>query len=129
MVETINEEIYYEGTQQKTGVIYSKVTLVSFMNLDGVIVVYNQVGAKELIEDEVLGTYYVYRALNTNVLKYTDFELKELIDGTGNDFNGELSNYLLLEVNKFVNDIILKDITDNPANYYGLTVDKWHAVE
>jgi hypothetical protein len=121
MIETINEETYYEGTQQKTGVIYSEVTLVSFMNKDGVIV-------KETIEDEELGTLTINRALNTNVLKYTDQELKALIDGTGNTFNSEGTNLLLAEINSYVNDIILKDITDNPGNYYGLTVEKWQAV-
>jgi hypothetical protein len=125
MVKTITEETYYQGSEQKTGIVFSDVNLVSFQNRDGSVVIYNEIGVIETVTDELLGDLNVNKVLTTRILKYNDEELKTLIEGTGRDFNSPITNLLISEVNSFVDDIILKDIETNPSNYFGITVDKW----
>ena len=44
MVKTINEEIFYQGSEQKTGTIYSEVKSIAFQVVDNVAVIYNEIG-------------------------------------------------------------------------------------
>lgn len=125
MIKTINQETYYQGSEQKTGIVFSDVNLVSFQNRDGSVVIYNEIGVIETVEDELLGTLTINKVLTTNILRYNDEELKTLIEGTGRNFNDPITNLLISEINSFVDDIIMKDIEVNPANYFGITVDKW----
>lgn len=125
MIKTINEEIFYQGSEQKTGTIYSEVKSIAFQVVDNVAVIYNELGFIETIEDVELGNYEKKNVLSTKVLKYTDEELKSLIEGVGRDFNSPVTNLVIQEMNTFSDDIILKDITDNPTQYFGLTSDKW----
>ena len=125
MVKTITEETYYQGSEQKTGIVFSDVNLVSFQNRDGLVVIYNEIGVIETVTDELLGDLTVKKVLTNRILKYNDEELKTLIEGTGRDFNSPITNLLISEINSFVDDIILKDIETTPSNYFGITVDKW----
>ena len=126
MIQTITDENYVKGTEQKTGLIYSDVKLVSFLTEDGTILVYVNIGEikSEFIED-IQSEITTYPVLSTRPIKFTQDEIKTLIEATGNDFNGPVTNLLLDEINKYVDDIILNDITNNPANYFGLDVSKW----
>ena len=125
MVKTITDETFYQGSEQKSGVIFSEIRGISFQMIDGVSVIYNEIGFIETVEDDILGTVDVKHILSTNILKYNDDEMKVLIENTGRDFNSPVTNMMIQEMNTFVDDIILNDITENPSNYFGLTVDKW----
>ena len=126
MVQTITDENYVKGTEQKNGLIYSNVKLVSFLNEDGVILVYVNIGEIITTFDDLTQTdITTYPLLNTRPIRFTQDEVKALIEATGNDFNSPVTNLLLDEINKYVDDIILNDITTNPANYFGLDVAKW----
>lgn len=129
MIQTITQENYVKGSEQKTGILFADVNLISFMNKDNSIVVYFNLGEVLTVMDEVLQEEVtVYSLLITRTLKFTDEEMKTRIEGTGIDFNSPVTNLLISEMNKFVDDIILKDIELNPSNFFGLTVDKWQKV-
>lgn len=128
MVETISQETYYEGTEQKSGILYSDVKQVNFLPLDNGIIVYNEIGVKETIVDDIIGEQVIYRPLDNRAIKYTDEEMKSLLDATGDFFNSNDSNLLLAEMLKFSDTIIMDDITNNPGNYFGISVDKWQTV-
>lgn len=127
MIETINNENYYENGVQKSGKLYSDVTQVNFLNQDNSIVVYNQLGVHGTEIDPVTEIEVpTKRVLVNKVLKYTQEEMKALIESVARNFNADNTNLLLDEINLYVDDMILNDITNKPENYFGLTVDKWH---
>ncbi len=129
MVKTITDENYIKGTEQKTGLLFVDVDLVSFLNRDGTTVVYYKIGEIVEIFDEVIQeNITTYPLLEARTISYTQDEIKALIEGTGRDFNSPVTNLLIDEINEFIEDIILVDITNNPAQYFGLTVDKWQKV-
>jgi len=129
MVQTITDENYTKGTEQKTGVLFVDVDLVSFLNRDGNIVVYLKIGEVVDVFDEVLqDTITTYPLLDARTITYSQDEIKTLIEATARDFNDPVTNLLLDEINTFVEDIILSDITANASKYFGLTVDKWQKV-
>jgi hypothetical protein len=127
MIQTITQENYTKGSEQKTGILFADVNLISFLNKDNSIVVYFNIGEVLTVMDEVIQEEEtIYSILITRTLKFTDEEMKTRIEGTGIDFNSPVTNLLISEMNKFVDDLILKDIEINPSNYFGLTVDKWN---
>lgn len=125
MKVTIANETYYNGTEQMTGKLYSKVTQVNFLNVDNNIVVYNEIGVIKTENVEGLGEITSHSPIVNRPLKYTQEEMKALIDATGINFNAGLTNLLIDEINAFVDAIITNHITNNPQNYFGLTIDKW----
>lgn len=129
MIKTITPENYVKGTEQKNGLLYVDTNQTSFLNLDNSIVVYLNIGEiitefSELLHENVT----TYSVLNTRILKYTQQEMKILIEATGQNFNDPVTNLLIDETNRFSNSIILNDITENSQNYFGITVDKWETV-
>ena len=125
MITTITEETYYQGTEQKTGKLYTNVKQVNFCNSDNTIVIYHEIGSIETKTDEIAGDYTVHVQLKNNAIAYTQNEMKTLIDATGRNFNADSTNLMLDEINQYVDDILLAEITSNPQNYFGLTVNKW----
>ena len=125
MIKTKIEETYFEGTEAKSGILYSTVKQVNFLTSDNMILLYNELGVIEEVADPNVGTTYIYRALDNRALKYTENEIKTLIESTGKNFN---SNLLVTEMNSFINDIIINDITNNPNKYFNISIDKWEAV-
>ena len=126
MIKTIANENYVKGTEQKNGFLYVDTNQTSFLNLDNSIVIYLNIG--EIVEEfdlDLQENITKYPLLNTRVLKYTQQELKSLIEATGENFNAPITNLLINEINRFSDKIILSDITLNPQNYFGITVEKW----
>jgi hypothetical protein len=126
MIKTITTENYVKGTEQKNGLLYVDTNQTSFLNLDNAIVVYLNIG--EIVEEfdlDLQENVTKYPLLNTRVLKYTQQEMQILIQETGENFNDPITNLLINEINRFSDKIILADITLNPQNYFGITVEKW----
>ena len=126
MIKTITTENYVKGTEQKNGLLYVDTNQTSFLNLDNAIVVYLNIG--EIVEEfdfDLQENVTKYPLLNSRVLKYTQQEMQTLIQGTGENFNDPITNLLINEINRFSDKIILADITLNPQNYFGITVEKW----
>jgi hypothetical protein len=126
MIKTITTENYVKGTEQKNGLLYVDTNQTSFLNLDNAIVVYFNIG--EIVEEfdlDLQENVTKYPLLNTRVLKYTQQEMQTLIQETGQNFNDPITNLLINEINRFSDKIILADITLNPQNYFGITVEKW----
>ena len=126
MIKTITTENYVKGTEQKNGLLYVDTNQTSFLNLDNAIVVYLNIG--EIVEEfdlDLQENVTKYPLLNTRVLKYTQQEMQTLIQETGENFNDPITNLLINEINRFSDKIILADITLNPQNYFGITVEKW----
>ena len=126
MIKTITTENYVKGTEQKNGLLYVDTNQTSFLNLDNSIVVYLNIG--EIVEEfdfDLQENVTKYPLLNTRVLKYTQQEMQTLIQETGQNFNDPITNLLINEINRFSDKIILADITLNPQNYFGITVEKW----
>lgn len=129
MVKTITEETYFQGSEAKSGILYSTVNQVNFLTEDGMIVVYNEIGVIEEVDDPEIGPTTEYNIMDNRPLKYTDQEMKDLLDSTGQLFNsGSPANLLISEMNQFINTIIINDITVNPNKYFNITVDKWEPV-
>lgn len=129
MIQTKIAENYFEGTEQKSGILFVDTDLTSFLNKSNVIVVYLHVGVIETIVDvDPPLEYENKKILNTRVIKFTQDELKTKIVATGSDFNSPITNLMIDEINKFSDKIILDDITENPLNYFGLSVDKWEEI-
>lgn len=129
MVETINPENYVKGTEQKNGVLFNKLTQVNFLPLDNIAVCYVVMGEYvNVFNPETEEEELVAMPLITRSIKYTEAELKTLIEATGRNFNADGTNLLMAEINAYADDIILEDITNNPQMYYGLEVAKWHKV-
>jgi len=129
MIKTITTENYVKGTEQKNGFLYVDTNQTTFLNLDNVIVVYLNIGEiitefDELLQQEIER----YSVLSTRILKYTQEEMKILIEATGKNFNDPITNLLIDETNIFSNSIILDDITKNSQNYFGINVIKWETV-
>lgn len=126
MIKTIVEETYFEGSEAKTGILYSTVKQVNFLIPDGMIVAYNEIGVIETVNDPDVGITTVYRVMDNRPLKFTDQEMKDLIDATGGVFNAVTDpNLLVSEMGMFIDDIIINDITVNPHKYFNITIDKW----
>lgn len=126
MIQTKQAENYIQGTQQKQGVLYVNTDLVSFLLNSNGIVVYLNIGVvnTETIEDPSTEVTTLV-TLDTKVLSYSEDEMKALIEATGQDFNVPVTNLLISEMNKFSDQIVLNDISENPQDYFGLTSDKW----
>lgn len=128
MIQTITDQNYTKGTEQKTGKLYVDINQCNFLNLDNSIVVYFNIGEILVEHDEILfEDITTYPILETKPITYTQEEMKVLIESTGKNFNDPVTNLLIDQINVFSNDIILEDITLNPQNYFGLTVDKWES--
>ena len=126
MVQTIVKENYVQGTEQKNGTIFVETNLTSFLNGSNGIVVYLNIGViEDVVSLDPPIEYTVKKPLNTRVINFSQEEIKTLIEETGQDFNSPITNLLITELNRFSDKIILDDITQNPQNYFGLSIDKW----
>jgi hypothetical protein len=127
MIQTITAQNYTKGTENKNGILFVDVNLLNFLNKDGRIVIYFTIGEViETFDDTLQENVTSYPALSARTISYSDAEIKALIEATGRDFNSPVTNLLIAEIDSFVNDIILDDISNNPNNYFGLTSDKWN---
>ena len=129
MIQTKKAETYVKGTEQKTGVIWVDIDLVSFLNREDKIIVYFKIGEKvTTFVDEINEKITSYPILESKNISYSQAEIKTLIEAISSDFTSRANNLLIDEVNNYVEAIILNDIKENPAKYYGLNADLWEKV-
>jgi hypothetical protein len=129
MIQTKIAENYTKGTTQESGVLYVDTNLTSFLNGSNGIVVYLNIGVvEEVSEIEPIIEFTQFNILSTRVLKYTQEEMKILIEESGQNFNEPITNLMIDEINKFSDLLILDDITSNSQNYFGLDVSKWEQI-
>ena len=145
MIQTKKEETYVKGTEQKTGLIWVDIDMISFLNREDKIIVYFKIGEKvTTFVDEINEKITSYPILESKNISYSQAEIKTLIeaissdltsrannlliDEISSDFTSRANNLLIDEINNYVEAIILNDIKENPAKYYGLNSDLWEKV-
>lgn len=127
MVETqIAQDFFLGSSKQDPKILYVEVTNVSFNTRDKVLVVYIEKGYKDLVLNPETKQNELKRFPISNDKKiYTQAQMKDCILASGNDFNHDGENMIANEMVRIADDIIMKDISANPGDFFDKQPELW----